>query len=133
MTQGGPADTTNLLQFYGYKKSFAEGMIGYGSAIAVVVFLLSFALSVFYIRLLEPVCSERGGKHEKIRIRASVAAIGTLTLLPFSWFVLTSWKSAAEIIAIPPVILPSFIGTTIAPRSRNTGCCIISAIARSSR
>jgi ABC-type sugar transport system permease subunit len=27
-------------------------MIGYGSAIAVVVFLLSFALSVFYIRLL---------------------------------------------------------------------------------
>ena len=52
MTQGGPADTTNLLQFYGYKKSFAEGMIGYGSAIAVVVFLLSFALLVFYIRLL---------------------------------------------------------------------------------
>jgi multiple sugar transport system permease protein len=52
MTQGGPADTTNLLQFYGYKKSFAEGMIGYGSAIAVVVFLLSFFLSVLYIRLL---------------------------------------------------------------------------------
>jgi len=52
MTQGGPADTTNLLQFYGYKKSFAEGMIGYGSAIAVVVFLLSLFLSVLYIRLL---------------------------------------------------------------------------------
>ncbi|HEY7220108.1 MAG TPA: sugar ABC transporter permease [Candidatus Binatia bacterium] len=52
MTQGGPADTTNLLQFYGYKKSFAEGMLGYGSAIAVVVFLLSLLLSVVYIRLL---------------------------------------------------------------------------------
>src|SRR5436189_6457015 len=39
---------------------------------------------------------------------ASVAAIGPLTLLPFSWFFLTSFKSAAEIIAIPPVILPSF-------------------------
>ncbi len=52
MTQGGPADTTNLLQFYGYKKSFAEGMIGYGSAIAVVVFLISLFLSIFYIRLL---------------------------------------------------------------------------------
>ena len=50
MTQGGPADTTNVLQFYGYKKSFAEGMIGYGSAIAVVVFMLSLLLSVFYIR-----------------------------------------------------------------------------------
>jgi len=52
MTQGGPADTTNVLQFYGYKKSFAEGMIGYGSAIAVAVFLLSLTLSLFYIRLL---------------------------------------------------------------------------------
>jgi trehalose/maltose transport system permease protein len=50
MTQGGPADATNVLQFYGYKKSFAEGMIGYGSAIAVTVFLLSLALSLVYLR-----------------------------------------------------------------------------------
>ena len=52
MTQGGPADTTNVLQFYGYKKSFAEGMIGYGSTIAVAVFLLSLILSLIYIRLV---------------------------------------------------------------------------------
>ena len=52
MTQGGPADTTNVLQFYGYKKTFAEGMIGYGSAIAVAVFLLSLAFSLAYVRLL---------------------------------------------------------------------------------
>jgi multiple sugar transport system permease protein len=53
LTQGGPADATNVLQFYGYKKSFAEGMIGYGSAIAVVVFLLSLALSLAYLRVLK--------------------------------------------------------------------------------
>jgi len=52
MTQGGPADATNVLQFYGYKKSFAEGMIGYGSAIAVVVFAVSSLLSLVYIRFL---------------------------------------------------------------------------------
>jgi multiple sugar transport system permease protein len=52
MTQGGPADATNVLQFYGYKKSFAEGMIGYGSALAVAVFFLSLLLSLLYIRLL---------------------------------------------------------------------------------
>lgn len=50
MTQGGPADATNVLQFYGYKKSFAEGMIGYGSAISVTVFCLSLVLSILYIR-----------------------------------------------------------------------------------
>ena len=52
MTQGGPADATNVLQFYGYRKTFAEGMIGYGSAIAVCVFLLSLILSLAYLRML---------------------------------------------------------------------------------
>ena len=45
---------------------------------------------------------------KRFAFAASVAAIGSLTLLPFVWFVLTSWKNAAEINAIPPVILPSF-------------------------
>ena len=53
MTQGGPADATNVFQFYGYKKTFAEGMIGYGSAIAVGVFLVSLILSFIYLRLLQ--------------------------------------------------------------------------------
>jgi trehalose/maltose transport system permease protein len=53
MTQGGPADATNVLQFYGYKKTFAEGMLGYGSAIAVTVFLLSLILSLLYVRILK--------------------------------------------------------------------------------
>jgi multiple sugar transport system permease protein len=52
MTQGGPADATNVLQFYGYKKIFAEGRLGYGSTISVVVFLLTFAVSIVYIRLV---------------------------------------------------------------------------------
>ncbi len=53
MTQGGPADATNVLQFYGYKKTFAEGMIGYGSAIAVTVFLMSLVLSLAYLRAFQ--------------------------------------------------------------------------------
>lgn len=53
MTQGGPADATNVLQFYGYKKTFAEGMVGYGSTIAVGVFLLSFTVALVYLRVLK--------------------------------------------------------------------------------
>ena len=52
MTQGGPADATNVLSFYGYKKIFAEGMVGYGSAVAVTVFLVSLILSLTYLRIL---------------------------------------------------------------------------------
>jgi ABC-type sugar transport system permease subunit len=59
MTQGGPADTTNVLSFYGYKKTFAEGMVGYGSAIAVGVFLISLTLSLLYLRILK--ASRSGG------------------------------------------------------------------------
>ena len=53
MTQGGPADATNVLQFYGYKKTFAEGMIGYGSTIAVTVFIISLILALAYLRALK--------------------------------------------------------------------------------
>lgn len=52
MTQGGPADSTNVLQFYGYKKIFSEGLMGYGSTISVLVFLLSLFLSLLYIRMI---------------------------------------------------------------------------------
>jgi multiple sugar transport system permease protein len=52
MTQGGPADSTNVLQFYGYKKIFAEGLMGYGSTISVLVFLITFAIAMIYIRTL---------------------------------------------------------------------------------
>jgi multiple sugar transport system permease protein len=52
MTQGGPADSTNVLQFYGYKKIFAEGLMGYGSTISVLVFFITFVISIFYIRVI---------------------------------------------------------------------------------
>jgi trehalose/maltose transport system permease protein len=50
MTQGGPADATNVLQYFGYKRMFADGLMGSGAAISTVVFLLTFAVSLLYIR-----------------------------------------------------------------------------------
>jgi trehalose/maltose transport system permease protein len=54
MTQGGPADATNVLQFYGYKKLFDQGMVGIGSAVSVVVFLLVLSISIVYLKLVGP-------------------------------------------------------------------------------
>jgi multiple sugar transport system permease protein len=50
MTQGGPADATNVLQLYGYKKMFVEGWMGYGSAISVCIFVIVLILSLIYVR-----------------------------------------------------------------------------------
>jgi ABC-type sugar transport system permease subunit len=61
MTQGGPADATNVLQFYGYKKTFAEGMVGYGSTIAVGVFFLSLTVALVYLRVLRASQPRVGG------------------------------------------------------------------------
>jgi multiple sugar transport system permease protein len=51
MTQGGPGNATNVLQFYGYQKMFAEGFLGYGASIAVLVFALVMAVSIIYLLL----------------------------------------------------------------------------------
>ena len=87
MTQGGPADRTNVLQFYGYKKTFAEGMIGYGSAIAVMVFLLSLVLSLFYLRLRKPIAARRRRMNRTTASNYFRSALRLYCLMPFLWFV----------------------------------------------
>ena len=44
----------------------------------------------------------------KLIFVAGVPLIAGFSLLPFLWFVATSWKSNTEISAIPPVLWPSF-------------------------
>jgi len=52
LTGGGPANTTETLSIYAYKSLFQTLQFGYGSALAVVVFLCVGLISVFYIRIL---------------------------------------------------------------------------------
>ncbi|OPL18013.1 MAG: hypothetical protein AVO35_07585 [Candidatus Aegiribacteria sp. MLS_C] len=52
MTQGAPSGKTGVLQFFGYLKMFPEQQYGYGSAVAVVVFLIIAVLSVILVRTL---------------------------------------------------------------------------------
>ena len=52
MTQGGPGDATQVMQFYGYKTLFVEGRVGYGTTISVTVFVATLILSLVYIRTI---------------------------------------------------------------------------------
>jgi len=52
MTEGGPADATDVLQYFGYRRAFSEGLMGSGAAVSTIVFLLSFAVSVVYVRVV---------------------------------------------------------------------------------
>ncbi len=50
LTGGGPGGSTTSLSLYGYNY-FLGGDFGYGSAVSVVLFLVSFGLSVLYVRV----------------------------------------------------------------------------------
>jgi len=52
LTGGGPANTTETLSIYAYKLLFQTLQFGYGSAMAVVVFLCVGLISVLYVKML---------------------------------------------------------------------------------
>jgi ABC-type sugar transport system permease subunit len=54
LTRGGPADATALLNFLAYRVTFNFLDLGYGSAIANVIFALTFLLAALYVWLLWP-------------------------------------------------------------------------------
>jgi multiple sugar transport system permease protein len=52
LTGGGPANSTETLSIYAYKVLFQTLQFGYGSTIALTVFLCVGMITVFYVRLL---------------------------------------------------------------------------------
>jgi len=50
MTQGGPFHTTDTLAMFMFNETFKKYYMGYGSAIAVVLFLIAMIIIVFYFR-----------------------------------------------------------------------------------
>lgn len=55
LTGGGPGNATETLSIYAYKLLFQTLQFGYGSAVAVTVFLLVGLITAFYLRLMREV------------------------------------------------------------------------------
>jgi multiple sugar transport system permease protein len=60
LTRGGPADATALLNFLAYRVTFNFLDLGYGAAIANVIFAMTFLLAALYVWLLWPRQPGRG-------------------------------------------------------------------------
>lgn len=53
MTQGGPYDSSSVLAFFMYEQSITNYRMGYGAAIATILFLImSVYIAYFLIRML---------------------------------------------------------------------------------
>jgi raffinose/stachyose/melibiose transport system permease protein len=53
MTNGGPANASELIATYTYHKSFAEGEVGYGAALSVVMTSIALATTLLLMKLRE--------------------------------------------------------------------------------
>jgi ABC-type sugar transport system permease subunit len=60
LTHGSPADSTVLLNYLSWRETFSNLDIGYGAAIANVLFVLMFLLALSYIRALRPRQTKEG-------------------------------------------------------------------------
>lgn len=57
-TRGGPGDATELLTYFAYRQDFRFFQVGYGSAAAVIILLISLVvttIAVFYMRRMQNV------------------------------------------------------------------------------
>ncbi|MEV6295650.1 sugar ABC transporter permease [Streptomyces sp. NPDC051896] len=52
MTRGGPGDKSQTLPLFMYEQAFQNSMIGYGTAVALLLLLVGSLFSVVYLRLL---------------------------------------------------------------------------------
>ena len=52
MTRGGPGDKSQTLPLYMYEQAFQNSLIGYGTAVALMLLVVGALFSVLYLRLL---------------------------------------------------------------------------------
>lgn len=52
MTGGGPVNATEILGIFMYRASFESGRLGFGSAVAVLMFIINLAITVIYLRTI---------------------------------------------------------------------------------
>jgi len=52
MTKGGPVNASEVMSTYMYRFSFVRFQLGYGSAVAIVMLLISLVFSLAYLRLV---------------------------------------------------------------------------------
>ncbi|MEU1630206.1 sugar ABC transporter permease [Streptomyces sp. NPDC020096] len=52
MTRGGPGDRSQTLPLFMYEKAFQQSLIGYGTAVALLLLVVGALFSVVYLRLL---------------------------------------------------------------------------------
>ncbi len=130
MTNGGPGNSTETLAMYIHKTTVDFLDLGYGSALAVLMFLASAAITSVYLRhtrrdrggtehgqqkwipVLCPAMRKRGGTEDEVlkNRRAMIILAGLIVaangFFPALWILFTSFKTEVELMKVPITIIP---------------------------
>ena len=53
MTNGGPGNRTSVLGFYAYNQAFQRNSVGYGTAVSILITVLSLIAAIAFVKLRE--------------------------------------------------------------------------------
>ena len=142
MTRGGPGDSTLTLAMYIYQNTVDFLDLGYGSALAVVMFLISMAVTCV---LSAP--DQEYGMTRVAPLRWIAAFVVVVNgLFPAMWIFLTSLKGEAELSRTPITYLPAqptfvnyvhafhdqpllrYLANSLIVATASTGCTLIVSV-----
>ncbi len=114
MTGGGPADQTQVLLTFMYEQAFKYLQFGYGSAIAALLTVLVFILSVIQLRMFRNRENRDDADPGWLRpsrmglaVRYVLLTVGAFVMvLPFLYMLSTSFKSQQYVLTTPPQWIP---------------------------
>lgn len=102
MTEGGPANATDILLTYLYKLTFVFGRMGDAAAVSLITFFLLLCVTLLYLRLVH----RRSQDYHAERSLLALAPLVLLNLCPFAVMLATAAKPPDEVLSAAPSWLP---------------------------
>ena len=106
MTQGGPLQSTVSVLYFMYEEGFKWWNLGFASAIAFVLFVLMFAVTMLQLYVARLREARMKLSPAAIAINGALVAAAAFALFPLVWMLSVSFMAPGEASAFPPPMLP---------------------------
>ena len=105
LSQGGPANASNVFQYWSWQLSFQDYQIGLGSAVSVLMIVFVVLVALIYVRSTRHEHADEP-EHATLRLLLAIAIVlVAIYLFPLYWMYITALKNDAEIVRLPADLL----------------------------
>ncbi len=118
MTQGGPLQSTVSVLYFMYEEGFKWWNLGSASAVAFILFLLMFAVTMLQFWAARRWSRRMSRRWSAFLVNAALLAAAAVTLCPLLWMLSVSFMRPARPARFPPPFLPEHA----TPRATTARC-----------